>query len=63
MEKKVLKVVCAWHPVYFPQEPTPLLDEFPDEPNGTSHGICKPCNSHFMQENGLEVSEEPTRPA
>ena len=43
MEKKVLKVVCAWHPVYFPQEPTPLLDEFPDEPNGTSHGICKPC--------------------
>lgn len=59
----MLKVVCAWHSVYFPQESTLLLDEFPDEPNGTSHGICKPCNSHFMRENGLEVTKGPTRSA
>jgi hypothetical protein len=58
MEEEVLKVVCAWHSLYFPKEPTPLLDIYPNEPNGTSHGICKPCNTHFLRENGLKVYEE-----
>ena len=39
----MFQVICAWHPVYFPVEPVPILGEVADKPQGLAHGICEAC--------------------
>ena len=39
----MFQVICAWHQVYFPAEPVPILSEIADKPQGLSHGICEAC--------------------
>jgi hypothetical protein len=46
------KRLCAWHALYFPDEPAPVLAEF--EGDGESGGICARCLER-------ELSERPPR--
>jgi hypothetical protein len=42
------KVLCGWHPMYYPNEAVPVLGEFPQD--GDSHGICDRCRVKFEAE-------------
>jgi hypothetical protein len=42
------KILCGWHPMYYPDEPVPVLGEFLAE--GDSHGICDRCRAQFEAE-------------
>ena len=41
-------VVCAWHKLYFSEEATLVLYEWPNQPDGTSHGICSRCSQILL---------------
>ncbi|MFQ6028138.1 MAG: hypothetical protein ACE5Q6_11650 [Dehalococcoidia bacterium] len=41
----MIRVLCAWHPKYFPSEPVPVLRELPGEADRTSHGVCEACRT------------------
>jgi len=57
----MIKVVCAWHPIYFAKEPALVIREFPDQSDETSHGICEACKARFRVEceQSLTISRGP----
>lgn len=54
----MLSVVCAWHKLYFAEECTPVLYEWPNQPNGTSHGICSRCSDILLSDGEISNVEE-----
>jgi hypothetical protein len=42
------KVLCGWHSRYYPDEPVPVLGEFPAA--GDSHGMCEQCARRYKGE-------------
>ena len=42
--------ICAWHPLYWPDELPPLLGTYEDAEGGTSHGCCDRCFVRALEE-------------
>jgi hypothetical protein len=42
-------LVCAWHRMYFPNEPAPILGPAPGC-KGDSHGMCSRCAEQYKRE-------------
>jgi hypothetical protein len=42
-------LVCAWHKMYFPNEPAPILGPAPGCA-GDSHGMCSKCSEMYRRE-------------
>ena len=52
----MLKILCAWHWVLFPEQPDKLLSEEPSEKSRDSYGICADCLDLLKRDGDVEYA-------